>query len=186
MKDAPKIKSKDLDLPFKRVSAFSMSKFNPLASKPKARHSPEGTAGRSVWEFHVVPVSIHLLVLAIRDRREEEAQSIIADLAAPMMKKKFPYEANTAFLLAMANRMEKAACMLLDRGFPGNVNAPIYTMKPSKKYGSNVPFRMNTTILPSYFLIAVAMNFETLVRFMIKVGEEEAYLAHNHARWVPI
>lgn len=115
-------------------------------------------------------VTLHRLLLAVRDRRDDAAETLLHDVTQPMTKKKYPFEANTIFLTALANRMEKVACMLLDRGFPPDVNAPVFTMKPTKKYAEFMPFRMNTALFPSYFLVAVAMNFEMLVKFMIKVG----------------
>lgn len=107
--------------------------------------------------------------MAVRDKREQQAEDILRDIPTGLLRKRFPYESNLIFLTSLANRMETVACMILDRGFPFNVNLPIFSMKASKQFPNNIPFRVNTSLLPSYFIVAVAMNFETLVRFMIKV-----------------
>jgi hypothetical protein len=156
-KDAPRMKSKDLDLPFKRTSVSYISKLSsPLMSKSKINR--------------VSQVLVDKLLLAVHDKRENQAQALLNEIPPGVLKKRFPYEANMIFLTAMMNRMEKMACMILDRGFPHNVNQPIFTMRSSKKYPTHIPFRINASLFPSYFIVAVAMNFETLIRFMIKAS----------------
>ncbi len=105
--------------------------------------------------------------MALIDQREDIAEAFLAALPSTWMKKKKPYEANLMFLTALAHRMEKIALLMLDRGFPPDVNAPIFSAP--KKYAESVPFRINTSLLPSYFIVAVAMGYETIMKFMIKV-----------------
>jgi hypothetical protein len=150
-----------------------MSKLNALlSSKTKYRRSPSGTETTSYNHalFYLVVEVLHLIRIAIHDDMEQVAVQLLTDLSSQAIKKKFPYEANMIFLSAMTRRMEKLCLMILDKGFPIDLNDPIFTMRSNSRYSANIPFRINASLFPSYFHLAVAMGFETLVRFMIKVG----------------
>jgi hypothetical protein len=98
--------------------------------------------------------------MAIHDRRLMQACSLIGDLTPNSLKKKRPHESNRVFLSAMANRLDTACVLLLDKGFPENINAPIHG-------GENKD--TDKLLLPSYFMLAVAFGSDSLVKAMIKV-----------------
>ncbi|KAI9199447.1 ankyrin repeat-containing domain protein [Polychytrium aggregatum] len=98
----------------------------------------------------------HLLFLAIRDLKTSLACSLIEDLSAATLKKKRPEESRKIFVMAMVNCMEPVCMMMLEKGFPVNVNAPAMESR-------NPRF-----IFPSYFVVAVALGLDNVVRTMIK------------------
>jgi len=91
------------------------------------------------------------------------AASIIKDLSGKAFVRKKPLEANMCLLLAMANRMESTCIAIMAKGFPWDVNAPIFATAKTVAKGVS-------PLYPSYFLSAVALGLDTLVRFMIKVS----------------
>jgi hypothetical protein len=113
---------------------------------------------------------LHLAKLAIKDLNEEKSEYLIQQLHSSIIRKKRVYDACSLFLMAIANRMEKTALMILDKGFPHDVNAPIFAYKVKENYADQNPkFRMNTVLFPSYFLVAVKFGLEVLVKYMLKV-----------------
>lgn len=103
------------------------------------------------------------LILAIRDHKTSDAIAIISRLSTRSLKKKKKYEANRAFLLAMANRLEDVALAMYERGIPGDINSPILSRKNSEHV--NIP----CIKLPSYFILALSLGLFGLVRAMLKV-----------------
>lgn len=99
--------------------------------------------------------------MAIHDRRLMNACSLIGDLSPNSLKKKRPQESNMVFLNAMANRLDTACVMLLEKGFPENINAPIHGGKFKET---------DKLVLPSYFMLAIAFGSDALVKAMIKVS----------------
>lgn len=171
-KDIPKMRTKDLDLPFKRTknSQSALQRISFLSKVKISKHSPTGT-----WKCdscgHILTflVAFDLIKFAVMDDKETVAELFLNDLPESFLKKKYPFESNTIFLLALARRMERLALLILDKGFPIDVNSPIFTMLTSKKYQANLPFRINASLFPSYFAVAISMGYEILVRYMIKV-----------------
>ena len=120
-------------------------------------------------------VLLHSVKLAIMDNNQDRAiHLLLTQLPAGLLKKKRPFEANQLFLLALGRGMEQLALVLVDRcSFPpaSLVNSPIFTMKPTPKNQHNIPFHINASLFPSYFICAVSMGYERLVKYMIvKLG----------------
>jgi hypothetical protein len=59
----------------------------------------------------------------------------------------------------MGNRLEEVAIAFLERGFPSDVNKPIFPIYDISQFE-----------FPSYFLLAVALGLYELVTAMIKVN----------------
>ena len=100
-----------------------------------------------------------MLYLAIKDLKTPLACQLVDDVSSSTLRKKRPSESNRIFLMALANGMENVCIMMLDKGFPANLN------------GSIVPasFRKDGFVYPSYFLVSVALGLDSVVRFMLKV-----------------
>ena len=115
--------------------------------------------------------------MAIKDNRTSVACTLIDDLSPSTLRKKRPIETNRCFLYAMSNGLESVCMVLLEKGFPHNVNNPIldtYTPLPVKADDANLgkysmdPGEKNYMV-PSYFLLAVGIGLDNVVRLMIKV-----------------
>lgn len=119
---------------------------------------------------HTPQVAFDLIKLAILDDKEPLAEHYLNEVPPSFLKKRYLFEANTIFLLSMVQGMERLALLILDKGFPKNVNDPIFTMRASKKYSENIPFRVNSSLFPSYFMAAIVFGHDILVKFMIKLG----------------
>ncbi|TPX52863.1 hypothetical protein PhCBS80983_g06432 [Powellomyces hirtus] len=65
-------------------------------------------------------------------------------------------EANKIFLLAMANAMEPVCTIMMDKGFPADVNAPVIKSEDS------------LFTAPSYFMLCVGLRLHNLVFHMIQ------------------
>ncbi|KAI8915053.1 hypothetical protein BC831DRAFT_554507 [Entophlyctis helioformis] len=103
---------------------------------------------------------MHCLMLAIHDRRVGYSCALINELSPNSLKKKRMHESNKVFLYALANRLEPVCLLLMDKGFPFNINAPIFgasTLDPTK------------FIFPSYFILAVAFGLDNLIKAMLKL-----------------
>nr|KAJ3409109.1 hypothetical protein HK105_003104 [Polyrhizophydium stewartii] len=114
---------------------------------------------------------MHNLTLAIHDQRVNQATALLNELTPNSIKKKRPQEANKIFLYAMANRMEAVCLLFLEKGFPSNINAPIFGQPnpdPSK------------FMFPSYFILAIALGLDTLAKTMIKARRMKANI---NASW---
>ncbi|KAJ3088241.1 hypothetical protein HK102_009196 [Quaeritorhiza haematococci] len=123
----------------KRNAAFSkLNSF--LKSAKKKRRTTSGT--------------FHLLNLAIHDSKTSLACALMDDLSPNTLRKKRVAEANRVFLLGMASSMEPLCMLMLERGFPVNVNSAALSCKDFS--------------FPSYFLMAVALGLDNVVRLMIK------------------
>ncbi|CAG8832356.1 30375_t:CDS:2, partial [Racocetra persica] len=88
--------------------------------------------------------------------------SYIPNSSFSSLKKKKSTEANRAFLMAIAHRMDDVALAMYERGIPGDVNSPIFVKntKNSDRGGiSGLKF-------PSYFILAVALGLNELVKAM--------------------
>lgn len=105
-----------------------------------------------------------------------------------------PWKCNTQFLftLALSRKMERICCLMLDRAYIPDVNSPIlgYPLlskaeKPTKEAkerrksnksaademeASKASYKeQKSQLVPSYFMLAVALGLRGLVKFMIKV-----------------
>ena len=87
---------------------------------------------------------------------------MIEDLTGNSLKKKRPQEANRVFLTAMANRLDTACNLLVEKGFPENINSPIH---------GGVSKESDKLILPSYFMLTIAFGSESVFKSMMKVGD---------------
>jgi len=123
----------------------TMNRINAFLSKKKSRRSKEE--------------NLHLLKLAVHDRRVQQACSIIEDLSSNTFRKRNFTEANDIFLKAMLNNLEPVVLSMLDKGFPPNINLPIYEIQMSNDIKVD---------LPSYFLLAVALGMDNVIKVMIK------------------
>lgn len=110
--------------------------------------------------FSIIIENLHLLKLAVHDRRVQQACSIIEDLSSNTFRKRNFTEANDIFLKAMLNNLEPVVLSMLDKGFPPNINLPIYEIQMSNDIKVD---------LPSYFLLAVALGMDNVIKVMIKV-----------------
>ncbi|TPX38244.1 hypothetical protein SmJEL517_g00385 [Synchytrium microbalum] len=103
--------------------------------------------------------ALHLLSLAIHDNRTSFACQIIDEIPFDHLIAHRRREASQAFLKAMFNCMESVCIVMLEHGFPANVNDPALEAGP---------LDLNDFTYPSYFLIAVALGLDHVVRSMIK------------------
>ncbi|KAH6583928.1 hypothetical protein BASA60_001188 [Batrachochytrium salamandrivorans] len=124
----------------------ALSKLNALLRSKKKKRTRGGT--------------MHNLTLAIHDRRTAYAISLIGELSLNSLKKKRPQEANKIFLYAMANRLEPVCMAMLEKGFPANINVPIFG--PPNPDISKFNF-------PSYFFLAIALSLDGMAKSMLKL-----------------
>jgi len=123
----------------------TMNRINAFLSKKKSKKSKEE--------------NLHLLNLAVHDRRIQQACTIIEELSSNTFRKRNFSEANNIFVKAMLNNLEPVVLSMLDKGFPPNINLPIYEIQMSNDTKVN---------LPSYFLLAVALGLENVIKVMIR------------------
>ncbi|KAJ3416119.1 Ankyrin repeat domain-containing protein 42 [Chytridiales sp. JEL 0842] len=125
----------------------------------------------------------HLLSLAIVDQRTTQACVLLEELSSAALRKKQPQLANKVFLSALAQGMEGVCIGMLEKGFPVSVNSSVVVHSsmnaspqsaPASAQGANggaspqKPIGMKSFQLPSYFMCAVALGLENLVKAMIK------------------
>jgi hypothetical protein len=101
--------------------------------------------------------------IAIVEERQDKALSLLEQLTSGVIKKKRIDEVNQIFLMAVSKRMERLSMKLFERGYPPDVNAPIFV--PNVDKGETPKF-----IFPSYFLLALGFGLVNLVIVMLKVG----------------
>lgn len=107
----------------------------------------------------------HELLLAIHDRKLIQVCAIIDDLKPSFVLKKPPAaELNKVFLTAMANRIDLACVMLLEKGFPADINVPINGTADSKRKITSEKLNM-----PSFFLLGLSTGSEMIIKIMMKV-----------------
>ena len=100
-------------------------------------------------------------MLAIHDLRTSHACALINELTPSQLKPcRHPQQIAKIFLYALANKLESVCLLLLEKGFPENVNAPIFGGDSTKA----TLFRF-----PSYFLVSIAFGMDSITRAMIKV-----------------
>jgi len=68
----------------------------------------------------------HLLHIAVHDQKTSLACTLLEELSTNTLRKKRAAEANRIFLLAMANNMESVCMLMLEKGFPKDLNAGIF------------------------------------------------------------
>ncbi|KAI8835519.1 hypothetical protein BC829DRAFT_61765 [Chytridium lagenaria] len=140
----------------------------------------------------------HLIQLAIHDQRTSQACNFLEELSTATLRKKQPIQANRVFLTAMANSMEAVCMVMLEKGFPVSINTPFFTaagnvangQQPTKRASSalaavaaaslagssgnsssslgNKAVPMSTVDYPSYFMAAIGLGLDNVVRTMIK------------------
>ncbi|CAI2180968.1 14209_t:CDS:2, partial [Funneliformis geosporum] len=109
-------------------------------------------------------VLLNNLTLAIRDHKTSDALVILSQISNNALKKKKNSDVNKSFLLAMANRLEDITLAMFERGFPSDVNSPIFS-KPTKNAERG---GISGLKFPSYFILAVALGLHGLVKVMLK------------------
>ncbi|RIB12868.1 hypothetical protein C2G38_1780423 [Gigaspora rosea] len=112
-------------------------------------------------------VLLNNLILAIRDNKVSDALAILSYIpnsSFNSLKKKKSVEANRAFLMAIAHRMDDVALAMYERGIPSDVNSPIL-VKNSKNTDRG---GISGLKFPSYFILAVALGLNELVKAMVK------------------
>ena len=102
----------------------------------------------------------HSLNLSIHDIRVQESLSNIELLSDQTLTKKRPVDANRAFLHAIANRMQSVCLLFMEKGFPQNVNSPIYATNFKDA---------DAFTFPTYFQLAVSAGLYDVAKVMIKV-----------------
>jgi hypothetical protein len=122
------------------------------------------------------------LSLAILDQRTTTACSLLEELSSAALRKKQPQLANKVFLSALAQGMEAVCVGMMEKGFPVSVNSSVVmhaSVETSAKSGVTTEKSggggqggagMKSFQLPSYFMCALALNLDNLVRVMIKVS----------------
>jgi hypothetical protein len=112
---------------------------------------------RTGWLLLILGL-FHSLYLAVHDFRSMDAAACLDILSESSLIKKRPNDANKVFLTAMANRLQGVCLIMIEKGFPVNVNAPIFG-------GTN----QSLLIFPSYFQLAVVFDLIEVCKAMIKV-----------------
>ena len=102
--------------------------------------------------------------MAIRDHKTSDALTILSQISNNALKKKKNIEVNKSFLLAMAHRLEDITLAMYERGFPSDVNTPIFSKPKNVERGG-----ISGLKFPSYFILAVALGLYDLVKTMLKV-----------------
>ena len=102
--------------------------------------------------------------MAIRDHKTSDALTILSQISNNALKKKKNIEVNKSFLLAMAHRLEDITLSMYERGFPSDVNSPIFSKPKNTDRGG-----ISGLKFPSYFILAVALGLHGLVKAMLKV-----------------
>jgi len=123
----------------------TMTRLNNLLSKKKSKKTKDE--------------QLHLLKLAVQDRRVQQACAIIEELSTNTFRKRNFSEANNIFVRAMFNNLEPVIMLMLEKGFPPNINLPIYEIQMSNDMKVD---------LPSYFILAVALGNINVIKAMIK------------------
>ncbi|CAG8609688.1 5261_t:CDS:2, partial [Funneliformis mosseae] len=98
------------------------------------------------------------------DHKTSDALVILSQISNNALKKKKKNEVNKSFLLAMAHRLEDITLAMFERGFPSDVNSPIFS-KPAKNAERG---GISGLQFPSYFILAVALGLHGLVKVMLK------------------
>ncbi|GBB92431.1 hypothetical protein RclHR1_02000012 [Rhizophagus clarus] len=108
-------------------------------------------------------VLLNNLILAIKDHKTSDALAILPQISNAALKKKKNGEVNKAFLLAMAHRLEDITLSMYERGFPSDVNSPIFSKPKNTDRGG-----ISGLKFPSYFILAVSLGLYDLVKAMLK------------------
>lgn len=104
---------------------------------------------------------LHRLKLAINDSRPSAALDAIDGLTTSGLKKGRVGDVSKAFLTAQAARQDQITAAFIDRGFPQNVNNPVFGQQKAE--------HAKQLVIPSHFLLAVAFQSSDLVKKMLKV-----------------
>lgn len=79
-------------------------------------------------------------------------------LSEATIHKKRTADINDCFLHAMSRKMQVICLQIMEKGYPVNVNSPVYTPKDTSQL-----------TLPSYFQLAVSLDLVEVVKVMLKV-----------------
>jgi hypothetical protein len=103
----------------------------------------------------------HSLILSIHDFKSHDAAIFLEMLSDNTLIKKRPIDAKKVFLLAMANKMQGICLIMLEKGFPTNINAPIL--------GSTDPASIEKFAFPTFFQMAIVFELVDVIKAMLKV-----------------
>jgi hypothetical protein len=95
--------------------------------------------------------------LAIHDRRALETCILIGGLN---VKPKLSSEYSLPFIGALANRLDPACLMFLEKGVPKNINIPVQGIDSKLS---------RTIVLPSFFMLSIAFNSDAIFKQMMTV-----------------
>ncbi|RKP20599.1 ankyrin, partial [Rozella allomycis CSF55] len=104
---------------------------------------------------------LHMLNLSLKDRDYALAEECLQGLKFSSVKKRYYEQINMAFLYAMMDSVTDIICLMLEKGFPVNVNRSIVIKKKNDK--------KKIQLFPTYFMIAVYNGNEKVLKTMIKV-----------------
>ncbi|KAI8812079.1 ankyrin repeat-containing domain protein [Cladochytrium replicatum] len=111
------------------------------------------------------------MLLAIHDNKTSFVCSLLDELTGSDLTKKRPQDANRVFLSALANGLENVCMVMLEKGFPSNVNAPVLNPEQEKNGTVGVANMAQSTprfTSPSYFVMSVGLGMDNIVRCMFK------------------
>jgi len=107
---------------------------------------------------------LHLLKVAIRDKNVNLSMYYASKLSDKSLKKKDQVSVNRTFLLALMNGVVPVVLHFLERGFPRDVNAPVFEIVlEGGDHGTS------SILCPSYFMLAVSFGQEEVVSAMSRV-----------------
>ncbi|EPZ33295.1 hypothetical protein O9G_001707 [Rozella allomycis CSF55] len=107
---------------------------------------------------------LHMLNLSLKDRDYALAEECLQGLKFSSVKKRYYEQINMAFLYAMMDSVTDIICLMLEKGFPVNVNRSIVIKKKNDK--------KKIQLFPTYFMIAVYNGNEKVLKTMIKRGAD--------------
>ena len=99
---------------------------------------------------------LHELYLNVHDQKSEVACILVSQLT-PSHVSKSQSALNRIFLLAMVNRIDSVCIALLEKGFPKDIGNSISRTSA------------NSSIMPSYFILAVALDCKKLIEIMLEL-----------------
>ncbi|ORZ31582.1 hypothetical protein BCR44DRAFT_1264903 [Catenaria anguillulae PL171] len=117
--------------------------------------------GKKKHKQRTVNGLLHMLRMSILEERQDLAIELLEQIQSSVIKKKRPDEVNHLFLLALSKRMETLCIRMYEKGYPPDVNSPIFVANVAK--GEKPKFGH-----PSYFLLAVGFRLYALSVAMLK------------------
>ncbi|KAI9224940.1 hypothetical protein BC828DRAFT_401840 [Blastocladiella britannica] len=153
-------------------SYSSLGKLAPAKPKKEKKSSDSGSSGGTMGKLSslltkkkgkqkTVQGLFHLLRISIMEERQDVAIDLLEQLPSGTIKKKRQDEVNYLFLMALSKRMERVCLKIYEKGYPAEVNAPIFS--PNVPKGETPKFGF-----PSFFLLSVGFGMHALATSMVK------------------